>query len=102
MISTKKNEDVSGLFKPCGFVYLSCSLLCQRNTRFTGFAGQTAKWKTCIYRYCFSEFIEYDRRYDMHNMIWYPFECDMGLDGTLTSHIERVADEFDMACQSAI
>ena len=33
----------------------------------------------------------------------------MGLDGTLTSHIERVADkfervadEFDMACQSAI
>ena len=34
--------------------------------------------------------------------IWYPFECDMGLDGTLTSHIERVADEFDMACQSAI
>ena len=22
--------------------------------------------------------------------IWYPFECDMGLDGTLTSHIERV------------
>ena len=34
--------------------------------------------------------------------IWYPFEYDMGLDGTLTSHIERVADEFDMACQSAI
>ena len=34
--------------------------------------------------------------------IWYPFQCDMGLDGTLTSHIERVADEFDMACQSAI
>ena len=34
--------------------------------------------------------------------IWYPFECDMGLDGTLTSHIERVEDEFDMACQSAI
>ena len=32
----------------------------------------------------------------------YPFSCDMGLDGTLTSHIERVADEFDMACQSAI
>ena len=31
--------------------------------------------------------------------IWYPFECDMGLDGTLTSHIERVEDEFDMACQ---
>ena len=26
----------------------------------------------------------------------------VGLDGTLTSHIERVADEFDMACQSAI
>ena len=26
----------------------------------------------------------------------------MGLDGTLTSHIERVADEFDMAFQSAI
>ena len=26
----------------------------------------------------------------------------MGLDGTLTSHIERVANEFDMACQSAI
>ena len=25
--------------------------------------------------------------------IWHPFECDMGLDGTLTSHIERVADE---------
>ena len=34
--------------------------------------------------------------------IWYPFECDMGLDGTLTSHIERVADELDIACQSAI
>ena len=51
--------------------------------------------------------------------IWYPFSCDMGLDGTLTSHIERVEpdmgldgtltshierveDEFDMACQSAI
>ena len=34
--------------------------------------------------------------------IWHPFECDMGLDGTLTSHIERVANEFDMACQSAI
>ena len=34
--------------------------------------------------------------------IWYPFECDMGLDGTLTSHIERVEDDFDMACQSAI
>ena len=33
--------------------------------------------------------------------IWHPFECDMDLDGTLTSHIERVADEFDMACQSA-
>ena len=26
--------------------------------------------------------------------IWYPFECDMGLDGTLTSHIERVAVAF--------
>ena len=34
--------------------------------------------------------------------IWHQFECDMGLDGTLASHIERVADEFDMACQSAI
>ena len=34
--------------------------------------------------------------------IWHPFECDMRLDGTLTSHIERVADEYDMACQSAI
>ena len=34
--------------------------------------------------------------------IWYPFEWDMALDGTLTSHIERVADEFDMACRSAI
>ena len=34
--------------------------------------------------------------------IWHPFECDLGLDGTLTSHIERVADKFDMACQSAI
>ena len=34
--------------------------------------------------------------------IWHPFECDMGLDGTLKSHIERVAGEFDMACQSAI
>ena len=34
--------------------------------------------------------------------IWYPFECDMGLDGTLTTHIDRVADEFDMAGQSAI
>ena len=34
--------------------------------------------------------------------IWHSFECDMGLDGTLTSHIERVADEFDMACPSAI
>ena len=31
-----------------------------------------------------------------------PFECDMGLDDTLTSHIERVADEFDMASQSAV
>ena len=31
----------------------------------------------------------------------YAFECDMGLDGILTSHIERVA--ADMAChQSAI
>ena len=28
--------------------------------------------------------------------IWHPFECDMGLDGILTSHIERVADEFGM------
>ena len=28
--------------------------------------------------------------------IWHPFECDMGLDGTLASHIERVPDEFDM------
>ena len=34
--------------------------------------------------------------------IWYPLECDMGLDDTLKSHIERVADEFDMTCQSAI
>ena len=34
--------------------------------------------------------------------IWYPFECDMGLDGTLTSHIKLVFDLFDMACQSAI
>ena len=35
--------------------------------------------------------------------IWYPFECDMGLDGALTSHIERViSNEFDMACPSAI
>ena len=34
--------------------------------------------------------------------IWHPFECDMSLDGTLTCHIDRVADEFDMACQSAI
>ena len=25
--------------------------------------------------------------------IWDPFECDMGLDGTLTSHIERVTDD---------
>ena len=25
--------------------------------------------------------------------IWYPIECDMGLDDTLTSHIERVPDE---------
>ena len=42
--------------------------------------------------------------YHFTNMIciWHPFECAMGLDGTLTSHIERVADEFDMACQSAI
>ena len=39
---------------------------------------------------------------DMMLCIWHPFECDMGLDGTLTSHIELVADEFDMACQSAI
>ena len=34
--------------------------------------------------------------------IWYPLSCDMGLVGTLTSHIERVEDSFDMACQSAI
>ena len=34
---------------------------------------------------------------DMHMV-----SIDMGLDGTLTSHIERVEDEFDMACQSAI
>ena len=34
--------------------------------------------------------------------IWYPFSCDMGLDGTLTSHVELVFDSFDMACQSAI
>ena len=34
--------------------------------------------------------------------ICYPFSCDMGLDGTLTSHIELVCDSFDMACQSAI
>ena len=33
---------------------------------------------------------------------WHPFECDMGLDGTLINHIERVADEFYMACQSVI
>ena len=26
----------------------------------------------------------------------HPFECDMGLDGTLTSHIKRVADECHM------
>ena len=26
--------------------------------------------------------------------IWHPFSCDTGLDGTLPSHIERVADEF--------
>ena len=38
----------------------------------------------------------------LQNMIyiWLPF--DMGLDGTLISHIERVADEFDMACRSVI
>ena len=47
--------------------------------------------------YCLPDIISCDKI-----CIWYPFECDMGLDGTLTSHIERVADEFDMACQSAI
>ena len=28
--------------------------------------------------------------------IWHPFECDMGSDGTLTSHIEMVCDSFHL------
>ena len=34
--------------------------------------------------------------------IWHPFKCDMGLDGTLTSHIKRVADELIWFVKSAI
>ena len=50
------------------------------------------RWRTihlCIYH--IENKLSY---YKMHDMIciWHPFECDMGLDGTLTSHIERVAD----------
>ena len=52
------------------------------------FAGEVVIFQLCekIVRKCIS----------------YPFSCDMGLDGTLTSHIELVCDSFDMACQSAI
>ena len=46
--------------------------------------------------------VDWTITFSMIICLWYPVECDMGLDGTLTSHIVTVTDELDMACQSAI
>ena len=36
------------------------------------------------------------REFRARKCIWHQFSCDMGLDGTLTSHIERVAITCDI------